>query len=202
MARGVAGVCKWGCGQPVPKPALYWHKQCLEQFMLHTRADSQKAFLIDRDGPRCAMDGCGAVPRKWLHDIHGRREFADTRRFYKSDAAYLAQLWPSDPATGRRFFEMTAEEQAYGAHYRVWQVCALEVDHRVPLWKVANLPDDERRAYFGPPNLWLLCPACHKAKTKREATERSTVRFRAGYMRPMRAKTAQRVNLSLCRARR
>lgn len=49
----------------------------------------------------------------------------------------------------------------------------LEVDHKIPLWSVRDLPDDERRHYYGPDNLWLLCKDHHKAKTKREAGQRA-----------------------------
>lgn len=66
---------------------------------------------------------------------------------------------------------------------RVCQTCRqnpidyiLEVDHRVPLWSVAHLPDEERRWYFGPGNLWLLCTRCHALKTRREAGERAAER--------------------------
>jgi hypothetical protein len=53
----------------------------------------------------------------------------------------------------------------------------LEVDHKVPLWSVdQTLPLEQLRFYYGPGNLWLLCPACHKAKTKREAAERAAQR--------------------------
>lgn len=54
-----------------------------------------------------------------------------------------------------------------------------EVDHRVPLWKVAHLPPDQRRPYFGPANIWLLCQRHHKAKTKLEAAERAQARRQA-----------------------
>ena len=53
---------------------------------------------------------------------------------------------------------------------------ALEVDHKVPLWSVRDLPDEDRRRYYGPENLWLLCPRDHKAKTRREAAERAASR--------------------------
>lgn len=53
---------------------------------------------------------------------------------------------------------------------------ALEVDHVVPLWKVAHLPDDERRVYFGPDNLWLLCHEHHKEKSRWEAADRAAFR--------------------------
>jgi hypothetical protein len=50
-----------------------------------------------------------------------------------------------------------------------------EVDHVVPLWKVRDLPDRERRPYYGPANLQLLCHDHHKAKTAREAGERAAI---------------------------
>lgn len=55
---------------------------------------------------------------------------------------------------------------------------ALEVDHIVPIWALSVLPRGDRIAYFGPSNLRLLCPPCHKAKTKREAAVRSAHRKR------------------------
>jgi 5-methylcytosine-specific restriction endonuclease McrA len=51
---------------------------------------------------------------------------------------------------------------------------ALQVDHRIPLALVCYLPPDERRSYFGPTNLQLLCHGCHKEKTRED-----TARIRA-----------------------
>ena len=178
MKRGVVGVCKWGCGRPVAKPALYWHKECFEAYSLHTRAADQKAHLIERDGRRCAMKGCGAEPMKWqagpvVHFVinPGRPIFfAGTP---EDEAEWAAKLWTRPEG---RWMDLTPEERATGACQDIERVCALEVDHRVPLWEVAHLPRDERRPYFGPDNLWLLCPRCHKAKTKREAAERAAQR--------------------------
>lgn len=65
-------------------------------------------------------------------------------------------------------------------HRCAWPGCEgcgpLEVDHKVPLWSVAHLPDDQRRRYFGPDNLWLLGHRHHKAKTKLEAADRAAQR--------------------------
>lgn len=53
----------------------------------------------------------------------------------------------------------------------------LQVEHDVPLWKVADLPPDERRPYFGPDNLRLRgTECCHRAKSAREAAERAQMR--------------------------
>lgn len=49
----------------------------------------------------------------------------------------------------------------------------LEVDHKIPLYSVRELPDDQRREYYGPGNLWLLCGPHHKAKSAREAAQRA-----------------------------
>ncbi len=55
----------------------------------------------------------------------------------------------------------------------------LELDHRVPLWAVADFPPAIRRAFHTPANLQLLCPADHKRKTAGEAAARAEVRRRA-----------------------
>jgi hypothetical protein len=175
MSRGISGVCKWGCGRPVLKPALYWHKECFEAYALHTRLDHQYAFLVNRDGQRCAMKGCGAAPVKWQRG-YVMTLTADDLRFRRNEPdmiAWAAELWPRPPG---RWADLTDEQRATGEHQGIERVCALEVDHRVPLWEAAHLPDDERRWYFGSENLWLLCPACHKAKTKREAADRAAQR--------------------------
>lgn len=52
----------------------------------------------------------------------------------------------------------------------------LELDHRIPLWKVRELPEHERRPFYGPENIWLLCAPHHTAKTSREAGERARER--------------------------
>ena len=60
--------------------------------------------------------------------------------------------------------------ECHGARDRL---TPLEVEHRIPLWKVRHLPDDQRRWYYGLGNLWLLCRTCHKPKTRHEAAERA-----------------------------
>lgn len=177
MRRGVEGVCKWGCGRPVKKPAIYWHKECFHEYCLHTRAEVQKKHLIERDGRRCAMVGCGAVALKWL-------AFPDRNEAYRHDqpiywgtaeeqTAWRAARWEMPRG---RWVDLTPEERAVGSFVAIERACALEVDHKVPLWSVADLPDEERRWYFGPGNLWLLCPRCHKIKTRRESAQRAAER--------------------------
>jgi hypothetical protein len=187
MRRGVVGVCKWGCGKPVPKPAIYWHKECFEEYALHTRLDAQFRFLVQRDGERCAMVGCGATPAKWVYGPVYSITANHVRRGFRADRADMielaATLWdrPDKP-----WSELTEDETRIGEQQSLdYRTSALEVDHKVPLWQVADLPPDERRVYFGPTNLWLLCPACHKAKTKREAAERAALRRFAAAQRAL-----------------
>ena len=50
----------------------------------------------------------------------------------------------------------------------------LVVDHKIPLWKVVHLPALERRWYFLPGTMQLLCAdPCHARKTADEAAERA-----------------------------
>ncbi len=48
-----------------------------------------------------------------------------------------------------------------------------EIEHRIPLWKVAHLPDQERAIYFGPDNLRLFRRGCQVRKNREEAAERA-----------------------------
>jgi len=107
------GFCKWCNGQITKADgrALYWHPGCIQQYLLHSRAEDQFRFLRRRDGQTCAAPDCESP--------------------------------------------------------------GFEVDHRTPLWSVWDLPPDERRRFYGPDNLQLLCGPCHKAKSAREARERA-----------------------------
>lgn len=169
--------CKW-CGGQIPEviegkrsTQRYWHPGCKDEYFLHTRLEYQHQFLVGRDGARCAC--CRAEkPMKWgrgearvltVNSIWPRADRPDM-------VDWAATLWerPAKP-----WPEWTEEERSTGLQQDIWRASALEVDHRTPLWEVAGLPDEERRWYFGPANLWLLCPKCHKAKTAREAVRRA-----------------------------
>jgi hypothetical protein len=146
-----------------------WHKGCVQELYLHSRLEQQFAFVEARDGLRCAWPGCGATPERWFspdwdrHAIdHGFGNFPD--------------CWPRDLFADVPWSERTVEQRQLGWYKEIERRSALQIDHRVPLWAVADLPDLERRWYFGPGNLWLLCPAHHKAKTKAEAAIRAKVR--------------------------
>lgn len=167
MKKGITGVCKWGCGKPVKKPALYWHPECLQDYLLHTRLEEQYAFLVERDGKVCGS--CGEAPAGWVRGDVGI--CCDWSKGTVNED-WLRELWFAR-------YELPAsmeERRATGLRTSIeWRI-RLEVDHLVPLWSVAHLPDDERRRFFGPENLWLLCPDCHKKKTAYEAADRAAER--------------------------
>ncbi len=60
-----------------------------------------------------------------------------------------------------------------GKYCRIEWRLMLEVDHKIPLWKVAHLPVAKRREYFKIGNLQLRCPKCHKRKSAKEAADRA-----------------------------
>jgi len=80
--RGKFGYCRW-CGGMLLKPDATqnkkrgWHDgrgnepHCLYEFYLHTRAEQQRAFVVDRDGEKCW--DCGEAPMHWRRGgvIHG-----------------------------------------------------------------------------------------------------------------------------------
>lgn len=174
--------CKW-CGEPIPEviegkrsTQRLWHPACKDEYFLHTRLEEQFRFLLARDGDRCAC--CRAdKPMKWGRSEVRTHTADHIRRSFRADAPdmieWAAQLWEGPDKPWR---DWTDEDRQIGGQQDIYRTSALEVDHRTPLWEVADLPDEERRWYFGPGNLWLVCPACHKAKTKREAARRAAQR--------------------------
>lgn len=113
------GFCKW-CTKRVGKGRRSWCAGCDLTYFAHAHADYQMRLLNQRDGHRCAIEGCDGSGK----GFHG----------------------------------------------------GLEVDHRVPLWLVAHLPDDLRRPFYGPDNLWLLCSRHHTEKTAAEAAVRAAIK--------------------------
>lgn len=160
--RGM-GWCSW-CGEKImrtegPKAGQQnmqrtWHPDCVEAFFLHTRLPEQTAFLLQRDGLGCW--DCGAIKGQWRQGV---ARDPDKLRTYGPS---WVRLYPADTFVA----QFTA----------TWWVSHHEVDHTIPLWSVADLPDEDRMVYFGPVNLRLRCVDCHKAKTAREAAERAARR--------------------------
>jgi hypothetical protein len=151
-----------------PNMRAQWHPECVHDYNLHSRLETQFRHIEERDGLKCAWPDCGSAPERW----HSPR----------IDVGYSEG--PEMPWTGRRagkrywdaLFAFRREHWHRVVYWDVDRRTALQLDHRVPLWSVAHLPDDERRRYFGPDNLWLLCPEHHKAKTREEAAQRAQAR--------------------------
>lgn len=169
--------CKW-CGDQIPveidgkrSTQRLWHPACADEYNLHTRYAEQYDFLVRRDGERCALCPEGTpLPMRWKHGEVIRITRESCWGWDRGTADWAEVFWNRPDGSWRDY---TDEERAVGEHMEIERVSALEVDHKTPLWSVADLPDDERRWYFGPGNLWLLCPTHHKAKTKREAAQRA-----------------------------
>lgn len=139
----------------------HWHPACAIEYGLHSEASAQMDYLAERDGMKCADCGQGAqLARSELGD-HPWRGDRETRWGYNRWKMDLPEIAP-----GIRLG---------GCCYVGWQH-DLEVDHDTPLWKVRDLPAEERLPFYGPKNLRLRCKACHKAKSAREAAERAAER--------------------------
>ena len=129
--------------------------------------------ILHEDGPkagqpnprRCWHKSC--YPKYLLH-THAPTQFA-----------YLVERDGKICATcgslGLRWSRVSIAPYLEDGYPYTWVVCRpeLEVEHTIPLWMVSHLPPNERRRYFGPENLTLMCVADHKKKTKREAAERA-----------------------------
>ena len=171
---GKRGWCRW-CGEQIPvvidgkkSTQRLWHPHCFAQWELHTRRDAQMAYLIDCYGKRCRTCPDGTpVPKHWIKGPEVT--VYQPRPSFGSPAEIGVEEW-------RRLHAAWRAENPNPRYTEVDLVDWLEVDHRTPLWEVADLPDDERRWYFGPGNLWLLCGPCHQQKTAREAARGAAIK--------------------------
>lgn len=155
------GSCRW-CLEPTiweagkragqPAPTRNWHNACYHQYELHTATAAQFDFLFTQDGPRCQNCGDGGYAAGT--EIVIRPEGMSWAEFYQADKTDLSRMTILKPAI------------------------TLEVDHIIPLWEAAEFGGslDERRRWFGPENIWLLCVPCHKKKSRLEAARRAAVK--------------------------
>lgn len=162
------GTCVW-CGKDLPRnkdgspsKVRRWHPDCVAAYRELIDTAHQVKLVEKRDGRRCF--DCGRT-----HYVVGVKTWEVGSGFcglWFGDHSYIGQGvhiydWGDvdGPFTPVRFREI-----------------ALELDHDVPLWRVAHLPDEERIKYFRIENLRLRCRECHKAKTAREAAERAKLK--------------------------
>lgn len=184
------GWCVW-CGGRIlieagkknagtPNMRRQWHPEpCLTEFFLHSRREYQFDHVKARDGLFCAWPGCNDAPERWLAD-----RYPGPVLDYGYEASWAppqSHLWSAKLLPAWNKPDPENHRKILGWATTIKRVTALELDHREPLWAIAHLPDDERRPYYGPTNLWLLCPDHHKAKTKREAAERAAMKRRGDF---------------------
>ena len=153
------GRCRW-CGEAI-EPRLKkdgkphatqptFHKHCSWEYRCAQVPSLSYESLVARDGERCRS--CGYDRETW-EPVLGTRGSKDCIGYVSN------QDLPTPP--------------------RIHQYCrielriVLEVDHVIPLWKVAVLASADRRWYFTIENLQLLCLACHRRKSAVEAAERA-----------------------------
>lgn len=158
---GKVGWCRW-CGGEIlfdkgkrageRHTSRLWHPECVHVWKLHTDRYVQQAHLARRDGIGCVE--CGKVQGRYV-----RVWTMPTMERVLADSKTHGWL-----------------REAAGPLTVIMWTSGLAVDHRVPLWQVERLPEDERRRYFGPTNLQQLCDPCHASKTAREAAERAAAR--------------------------
>lgn len=104
-----------------------------------------------------------------LHWLHTDRDAQ--YRFLIARDGERCQLCPS--GTGR-WVDAGPMPSWMGVGNRIQWSEILEVDHIIPLWSGDEWPDPaERRALFGPDNLWLLCRRHHRWKSAKEAADRA-----------------------------
>ena len=152
-------VCRW-CGLPI-QPKLKkngepratqasFHEACSFAYRAARNPVILYNSLVVRDGEKCGC--CGEATKRWWPE-----------RGVKGSIDSIGTMYYPDNPPGAVFVDYTPIE------FRI----VLEVDHYIPLWKVAHLPDDRRRWYFTIENLWLMQPQCHTKKTAKEAAERA-----------------------------
>ena len=94
------GWCRW-CGDEIlktdgtPDNRRTWHGPCLREYFLHSDTSTQRAFLIERDGERCA--NCGSVPGKWrrfgIARNLGGGAYEAIRWVVELDVEHIIPLW-------------------------------------------------------------------------------------------------------------
>lgn len=148
------GHCRW-CGGAIEnekKPGTLnlrrtWHPACLHRYYLHTRAETQLPFLVQRDGIGCKA--CGKPVGKWW-----------TPRHWQTGEVRIIS---DGPENGWHDWIGPKEGPACAMSWS----SGLQVDHVLALALVVlQIPERIRFRWWGPTNLQGLCAPCHNAKTK------------------------------------
>lgn len=150
--QNTRGICRW-CGlvttETTPRRGQlrHWHKSCEAEYLLCIRPDQARWQVEKRDHGICC--DCG-------------EDWSERYRFSKGASVIVSEREDRDGARAG-FYRYT----------EVLWVSLWHVDHKIPLWKVAHLPDLQRIDYFKLANLVTRCHVCHQFKTTEEAAERA-----------------------------
>lgn len=163
MGTGAAGGCRV-CGHPIYKARSYkanagprtrsasWHAMCYSAYYSWVKADTLARWLAARQRGACAYSG-----------------------------ATIAQWVELDPNDWRRGPNPWPDRwKSFRPQTHAWKLLPdVEVDHFVPLWKVARMIVSWPRVlnYWGPENLRAVTSTAHKAKSRQEAGERARLRL-------------------------
>lgn len=176
------GICRW-CGAAVAETTetgklRWWHDACETEYLIIMRPDMARRAVFQRDHGICT--DCG-------EDWSDRCRFVPTYRDSDTREARVcyAQARPSQHAPSGYFFATQGyPEDGWHLFVEITAISLWHVDHKVPLWKVAHLPDLQRLEYFKLPNLITRCERCHGHKTGKEAGERAHLDELAGENKP------------------
>lgn len=158
------------CARPgLPSRQFKWHPKCSAIASTFYRRGGALNWLERRDGMKCRT--CG-VPLQREQPPGPHDWWSAQGRTYEHTGADHRPYWMTrlkiNPPVGSIWFYPMGPTFAHA-----------EVDHVIPLWKVATLEPrrvDHPLRYWMPGNLQLLCAPCHRAKTKAEAAERAALR--------------------------
>lgn len=153
--QGVRGWCGW-CGAVVTEKTeargwlKWWHDACAEEMAVIEQPSRARDVVFRRDHGICC--DCG---EDWSERHTFRPEYKD-----RVERGIEGSVWE--------------DGDRYIAIYNpiIW-ISLWHVDHKVPLWKVRDMPDLQRLEYFKLANLITRCHRCHEFKTTDEAGERA-----------------------------
>lgn len=148
------GQCRW-CGQPITdengilQKRRRWHPGCVDVYLLHASREVQVAALLKRA----------------VHCESCKRPIPQ----YKP----VGVRWTVESEANPNSVSGYASDTTLTSYTEIVRCFMGHVDHKVPLWKVQNVPLPDRLWYYGPQNLQILCVPCHEIKTSSEAGERA-----------------------------
>lgn len=166
--QGVRGICGWCGGVVTEKTEVrgwlrYWHDACEFERQIIEQPDVARRAVFDRDHGVCA--DCG-------EDHSESVRWVPAYGFETSTGERLGvtSLWHWVDLKSHR--SLAKCDHGAWAYTEIRSISLWHVDHKVPLWKVAHLPDLQRIEFFKLANLVTLCERCHKRKSARETAER------------------------------